>query len=119
MDFDEYPDAEFEDLWYRKLEEACLKYSPDLVWFDMGLELLSDNIRKKAYARILNLAKERNQEVGISYKINLIFVFHLLQDFRFLKRALYRIARRCMVNRYCFRRLVLQWNKVAFSQCYD
>ena len=67
--FGEYPDAEYEDLWFRKLEEACVKYSPDLIWFDMGLELLSDNIRKKAYARMLNLAEERNQDVGICYKI--------------------------------------------------
>ncbi len=67
--FSEYPDAEYEDLWYRKLDEALVNYAPDLIWFDMGLELLSDNIRKKAYARILNLAKYRNQDVGISYKI--------------------------------------------------
>ncbi len=67
--FAEYPDAEFEDLWYRKLEEACVKYSPDLIWFDMGLELLSDNIRKKAFARLLNLAEQRNQQIGLCYKI--------------------------------------------------
>jgi alpha-L-fucosidase len=67
--FEEYPDAEFEDLWFRKLEEACVKYSPDLIWFDMGLELLSDDIRKKAFARLLNLAEERNQEIGLCYKI--------------------------------------------------
>ncbi len=67
--FNEYPDAEYEDLWFRKLEEACVKYSPDLIWFDMGLELLSDNIRKKAFARLLNLAEERDQEIGLCYKI--------------------------------------------------
>ena len=67
--FLEYPDEEYEDLWFRKLEEACVKYSPDLIWFDMGLELLSDNIRKKAYARMLNLAEERKQDIGICYKI--------------------------------------------------
>ncbi|MDQ8201409.1 alpha-L-fucosidase [Pelagicoccus sp. SDUM812003] len=67
--FGEYPDEEYEELWYRKLEEACRKYSPDLIWFDMGLELMSDRIRRKAFAKLLNMAAERQQEVGISYKI--------------------------------------------------
>nr|WP_010925633.1 alpha-L-fucosidase [Microscilla sp. PRE1]AAK62841.1 MS119, putative fucosidase [Microscilla sp. PRE1] len=67
--FAEYPDEEYEELWFRKLEEAAIKYSPDLYWFDMGLELLSENIRKKAFARLLNLAERNNQEIGISYKI--------------------------------------------------
>ncbi len=67
--FAEYPDAEYEELWFKKLEEAGMKYHPDLYWFDMGLELLSDEIRKKAYARLLNLAEARNQDIGISYKI--------------------------------------------------
>lgn len=67
--FDEYPDAEFEELWLKKLNEACYNYAPDLIWFDMGLELLSDNIRKKAYSSLLNMAKYRNQDIGICYKI--------------------------------------------------
>ncbi|WP_010136622.1 alpha-L-fucosidase [Ochrovirga pacifica] len=66
--FDEYPDAEYEDLWFRKLEEAYTKYNPDLLWFDMGLELLSDDIRKRAFAGMLNNAEKKNQEIGISYK---------------------------------------------------
>ncbi len=67
--FAEYPDAEYEDLWYRKLEECAVKYDPDLYWFDMGLELLSDDIRKKAFARLLNLADERQKDIGLAYKI--------------------------------------------------
>ncbi len=67
--FEEYPDEEYEELWFRKLEEACEQYSPDLIWFDMGLELLSDRIRRKAFARLLNMAEQRDQQVGISYKI--------------------------------------------------
>ncbi|GAA4943971.1 alpha-L-fucosidase [Algibacter agarivorans] len=66
--FGEYPDAEYEDLWFKKLEEAAIKYKPDLFWFDMGLELLSDDIRKKAYAMILNNGEQNQQEIGISYK---------------------------------------------------
>ncbi|RME69119.1 MAG: fucosidase, partial [Verrucomicrobia bacterium] len=67
--FAEYPDAEYEELWFRKLEEACDKYAPDLIWFDMGLELLSEKIRQKAFARLLNMAWARNQEIGLCYKI--------------------------------------------------
>ncbi|MGM8361990.1 alpha-L-fucosidase [Flavobacterium sp. ARAG 55.4] len=67
--FDEYPDAEYEERWNALLQEAAQKYKPDLFWFDMGLELLSEKIRKKAFAGILNNAKKNNQEIGISYKI--------------------------------------------------
>ncbi|GAF05716.1 alpha-L-fucosidase [Saccharicrinis fermentans] len=66
--FEEYPDAEYEDLWFRKLKEAYTKYNPDLLWFDMGLELLSDEIRQRAFAGMLNNAANNNQEIGISYK---------------------------------------------------
>lgn len=67
--FAEYPDEAYEQHWFDLLEEASTKYSPDLVWFDMGLELLSENIRQKGLARILNHASEQNQSIGISYKI--------------------------------------------------
>ncbi|MGC6423408.1 MAG: alpha-L-fucosidase [Lentimonas sp.] len=67
--FAEYPDEAYEQHWYELLEEACTTYSPDLIWFDMGLELLSEKIRQKAYARILNHAHDQQQQIGISYKI--------------------------------------------------
>lgn len=67
--FEPYPDAEFEQRWFNILEESALKYKPDLFWFDMGLELLSDDIRKKAFARLLNLAENRGQDIGMAYKI--------------------------------------------------
>lgn len=67
--FEEYPDVEYEDLWFRKLAEAAQKYHPDLYWFDMGLELLSDTIRKKAFAYLLNIGEQYQQDIGISYKV--------------------------------------------------
>ncbi|MGM8361962.1 alpha-L-fucosidase [Flavobacterium sp. ARAG 55.4] len=67
--FEPYPDADFEERWFKILEESALKYKPDLFWFDMGLELLSDNIRKKAFSRLLNLANENKQDIGLAYKI--------------------------------------------------
>ncbi len=67
--FDQYPDQEYEERWNALLQEAAQKYNPDLFWFDMGLELLSEDIRQKAFAGILNNAEKNNQEIGISYKI--------------------------------------------------
>lgn len=67
--FAPYPDEAYEERWWNRLEEACLNYSPDLVWFDMGLELLSDDIRKKAFAGLLQMAEDRDQEIGLCYKI--------------------------------------------------
>ena len=67
--FEPYPDADFENRWFQILKESADKYSPDLYWFDMGLELLSDNIRKKAFAYLLNDAEKKNKDIGLSYKI--------------------------------------------------
>lgn len=67
--FEPYPDAEFEQRWFNILKESADKYLPDLYWFDMGLELLSDPIRKKAFAYLLNQAQNRNQDIGLCYKI--------------------------------------------------
>lgn len=64
-----YPDADFEQRWFDILKESADKYNPDLYWFDMGLELLSDNIRKKAFAYLLNHAQEKDQDIGLTYKI--------------------------------------------------
>ncbi|TXE15037.1 fucosidase [Seonamhaeicola algicola] len=67
--FEPYPDADFEARWFQILKESADKYSPDLFWFDMGLELLSDDIRKKAFAYLLNQAEQKQQDIGIAYKI--------------------------------------------------
>ncbi|RXP54531.1 fucosidase [Lutibacter sp. HS1-25] len=67
--FEPYPDADFEERWFDILKESADKYSPDLFWFDMGLELLSDNIRKKAFAYLLNEAEQKKQDIGLCYKI--------------------------------------------------
>jgi alpha-L-fucosidase len=67
--FEPYPDADFEERWFEILKESADKYNPDLYWFDMGLELLSDNIRKKAFAYLLNHAEEKGQDIGLTYKI--------------------------------------------------
>ena len=67
--FEPYPDEEFEERWFQILKESADKYSPDLYWFDMGLELLSDEVRKKAFAYLLNHAEQKNQDIGLCYKI--------------------------------------------------
>lgn len=67
--FEPYPDADFEERWFQILKESADKYSPDLFWFDMGLELLSDDIRKKAFAYLLYNAESNKQDIGLCYKI--------------------------------------------------
>lgn len=63
------PSGEFEELWYKKLDEVMQKYQPDLIWFDFCFEFISVRNRKRFMARYYNLAEEWDKEVGVCYKI--------------------------------------------------
>lgn len=65
----EPPSEEFEDIWYEKLNEVMVNYQPDLIWFDMGFENISDTSRKKFMARYFNLSNDWQKDVGVCYKI--------------------------------------------------
>jgi alpha-L-fucosidase len=63
------PSEQFEELWYKKLDEVMLKYEPDLIWFDFCFEFISARNRKKFMTRYYNLADEWGKAVGVCYKI--------------------------------------------------
>ncbi|QBG47019.1 alpha-L-fucosidase [Verrucomicrobia bacterium S94] len=65
---DPMPSPEFEQVWLEKVKEVVEGYSPDLLWFDNRVEILSENIRQKMLAHYYNHAAERNREVVMTFK---------------------------------------------------
>ena len=62
------PDKAFLDQWKGKIIEVIDKYDPDFVWFDFGLELVTDSYKKEMLAYYYNNAVAHNKEVVVSYK---------------------------------------------------
>lgn len=62
------PTKTFLDLWKAKIIEVVDKYDPDFVWFDFGLNLITDQYKKEMLAYYYNKAVERNKDVVVSYK---------------------------------------------------
>jgi len=69
-DNNEMPDAAYHDRWRDQLIEVIDQYSPDLLWFDFGLKFIRDDYKRQFLAYYYNLAAERGQEVGITFKNN-------------------------------------------------
>jgi alpha-L-fucosidase len=64
------PTKAFLDLWKGKIIEVIDKYDPDLVWFDNGLELITDSYKQDMLAYYYNHAAARKKEVVVTYKRN-------------------------------------------------
>lgn len=62
------PDKAFLDKWKAKIIEVIDKYDPDFIWFDFGLELVTDSYKKEMLAYYYNQALARQKEVVVSYK---------------------------------------------------
>jgi alpha-L-fucosidase len=67
---DALPSKAFLDVWKGKIIEVIDKYDPDLVWFDNGLELITDSYKKDVLAYYYNNAAARKKEVVVTYKRN-------------------------------------------------
>ena len=67
---DALPSKAFLDLWKGKIIEVIDKYDPDLVWFDNGLELITDSYKQDMLAYYYNHAAARKKEVVVTYKRN-------------------------------------------------
>ena len=67
---DALPSKAFLDLWKGKIIEVIDKYDPDLVWFDNGLELITDSCKQDMLAYYYNRAAARKKEVVVTYKRN-------------------------------------------------
>ena len=65
---DLYPNKQFLDEWYGKLQEVVDKYDPDFVWFDFALDLIREDYVKRFVTYYYNHAAAENKDVIISYK---------------------------------------------------
>ena len=64
------PTKGFLDQWLGKIIEVIDKYDPDLIWFDNGLELITDSYKKEMLTYYYNKAAARGKEVVVTYKRN-------------------------------------------------
>lgn len=65
---DPMPSAEFERIWLEKVKEVVDGYSPDLLWFDNRVQILSEDVRKKMMAYAYNHAAKKEQEFVLTFK---------------------------------------------------
>jgi alpha-L-fucosidase len=64
------PDKAFLDRWKGKIIEVIDKYDPDFIWFDFGLELVTDSYKQEVLAYFYNQAIKHDKEVVVTYKDN-------------------------------------------------
>lgn len=62
------PDKAFLDQWKGKVIEVIDKYDPDFIWFDFGLELVTDPYKQEVLAYFYNKAARQGKEVVVTYK---------------------------------------------------
>ncbi|MCP9235850.1 alpha-L-fucosidase [Lewinella sp. JB7] len=62
------PEKEWYPYWLGQLEEVIDQYNPDIIWFDVWLNLIPEQYRKEFVAYYFNHATARNQEVVIAHK---------------------------------------------------
>lgn len=65
---DPMPDEKFEKVWLEKVKEVVDGYSPDLLWFDNRVQILSEKVRKEMMAYAYNHAEKNNQEFVLTFK---------------------------------------------------
>ncbi len=62
------PSRSFVNIWKEKIYEVIDQYEPDLLWFDSRLFLLPEADRAEMVNYYYDRAKEKNQEVVLTYK---------------------------------------------------
>lgn len=62
------PAEEWYPYWQKQLEEVIDKYDPDIIWFDVWLNLIPEEYRKEFCAYYLNHAEKNGKEVVIAHK---------------------------------------------------
>lgn len=62
------PSAEFERVWLEKVKEVVSNYSPDLLWFDNRMRILSEGARQEMAAFYYNHAAQQDQEAVLTFK---------------------------------------------------
>lgn len=62
------PAEEWYPYWLEQLEEVIDQYDPDIIWFDVWLNLIPEKYRQEFCAYYLNHAKAKGKEVVIAHK---------------------------------------------------
>jgi len=62
------PSKAFLDQWKGKVVEVIDKYGPDMLWFDFGLELVTESYKKELLAYYYNKAAADKKDVVVTYK---------------------------------------------------
>lgn len=62
------PAEEWYPYWLEQLEEVIDQYDPDIIWFDVWLNLIPEEYRKEFCAYYLNHARAQGKEVVIAHK---------------------------------------------------
>ncbi|WP_297088350.1 alpha-L-fucosidase [uncultured Draconibacterium sp.] len=62
------PGADFERVWLEKVKEVVDGYSPDLLWFDNRIQILSEEVRRQMMAYAYNHAEKKQQEFVLTFK---------------------------------------------------
>lgn len=63
-----YPSKAFLNQWLGKIEEVINQYSPDMLWFDFGLEFIQEHYKREMLSYYYNKAEELGKEVIVGYK---------------------------------------------------
>jgi alpha-L-fucosidase len=62
------PAEEWYPYWLKQLEEVIDQYDPDIIWFDVWLNMIPEQYRQDFCAYYLNHAKAKGKEVVIAHK---------------------------------------------------
>ena len=62
------PSKEWQEIWWAKVKEVIDRHSPDVLWFDNRMQILSEGIRQEMAAYFLNHAIANGQEPVLNYK---------------------------------------------------
>lgn len=65
---DPMPTPEWQAIWLAKVNEVIAGYSPDLLWFDNRMQILSEGVRTKMAANYYNTAVKNGQEPVLTFK---------------------------------------------------
>ena len=65
---DPIPSPEFQAQWLAKVHEVVENYSPDLLWFDNRMELMTEQIRMEMASSYYNHAYAKGQQPVLTYK---------------------------------------------------
>ncbi len=59
---------EFQEYWLAEIAEVVDKYQPDIIWFDSGLDSLSQDFRKKMVKAQIENGLKNSKETIVAYK---------------------------------------------------